>query len=326
MKRILTAAICVLAIVSSAGASNPNRRIDALIRDIWNGSVVDMDKDRLFAMYRMQDYMDSLSNSTFGDYLVADEKTRREMERGTVLHYYQAALEKILRELPRTRVEKGTVAIWHLYNMGYVVKTPTRCFAVDIKHPEASRLVPYIDFLMITHRHSDHFTDELNKAMTDAGKPVFANWESGLYPLTDLSGVRELRIGDISIRTALTDHNAQLKDFVITYLVDCGADTDNVVFYFTGDTGITDQVVPGGPVDIFVPHIHVGLDMERAAAQVDPCWILSSHILELGHRQTLWRWSYFDGLGISHDTHRKNVFVPCWGDKVIYRRPGSQMK
>lgn len=324
MKKILTAIICALTIVSSIGATNPNKHIDRLIKDIWKGSVNNMTKDRLFAMYQMQDYMDSLSHDTFNDYLKADEETRREMENGTVLRYYQAALEKVLRELPVTKVEKGTVAIWHLYNMGYIVKTPTQCFAIDIKHPEASRLVPYIDFLMITHHHGDHFTDAFNKAMTDAGKPVYANWESGLYPLTDLSDVRELKIGDITIKTALTDHNAQLKNFVITYLVDCGADTDNVVFYFTGDTNNTDQVVPGCPVDIFVPHILVGLDVEKAAAQVDPCWMFSSHIHELGHKLTLWRWSYFDGFDISHETHRKNVFVPCWGDKVIYRRPVSQ--
>lgn len=324
MKKILTAIICFLAMAASMGAANPNRHIDRLIRDIWKGSVDNVTKDRLFAMYRMQDYMDSLSQSTFNDYLEADEATRREMENGTVLRYYQAALEKVLRELPGTKVGKGTVAIWHLYNMGYVVKTPTRCFAIDIKHPEASRLVPYIDFLMITHRHEDHFTDVLNKAMTDAGKPVYANWESEMYPLTNLSDVRELKNGDITIRTALTDHNARLKNFVITYLVDCGEDTDNVVFYFTGDTNNTDQVITGCPVDIFVPHILVGLDVEKAASQVDPCWMFSSHIHELGHKLTLWRWSYFDGFDISHETHRKNVFVPCWGDKVIYRRPTSR--
>ena len=324
MKKILASLFCALVLVSATGATNPNKHIDKLIKDIWKGSVDHMTRDRLFAMYQMQDYMDSLSNTTFNKYLKADEATRREMEKGTVLRYYQMALEKVLRELPKTKVEKGTVAIWHLYNMGYIVKTPTQCFAVDIKHPEGSRLVPYIDFLLITHKHGDHFTDALNKAMTDAGKKVYANWETEKYPLTNLKDTRELQIGEIKIRTELTDHNVQMPNFVITYLVDCGADTDNVVFYFTGDTNNTDQVVPGGPVDIFIPHILVGLDVEKAAAQVDPYWMFSSHLHELGHKLTLWRWSYFDGFDISHETHRKNVFVPCWGDKIVYRRPASK--
>ena len=316
--------VCIAAIVLPSGATNPNKHIDRLMRDIWKGSISHMTKDRLFAMYQMQDYMDSLSDKTFDKYLKAGEATRREMENGTVLRYYQKALEKVLRELPVTKVEKGTVAIWHLYNMGYIVKTPTQCFAIDIKHPEAYRLVPYIDFLMITHHHGDHYTDAFNKAMTDAGKPVYANWDSDEYPVTNLSGTRELQIGDISIKTAITDHNAQLRNFVITYLVDCGKDTDNVVFYFTGDTYNIEQVVPGCPVDIFIPHILVGLDVAKAAAQINPCWMLSSHLHELGHSLTLWRWTYFDGFDISHETHRKNVFVPCWGDKIIYRRPAEK--
>lgn len=318
--KAFTALACTLAIACTAGAANPNRQIDRLARNIWKGSIDNMTRDRLYAMYRMQDYMDSLSSDTFNAYLKADEQTRREMEKGTVLRYYQIALDKLVREIPRTRVEKGTVAIWHLYNMGYVVKTPSQCFAVDIKHPEASRLVPFLDFLLITHKHGDHFTDAMNKAMTDAGKPVFANWESDSYPLTNLKDTRELQVGGIKVRTALTDHNAKLQNFVITYLVDCGEDTDHTVFYLTGDTNNTEQVDPGCPVDIFIPHILVGLDVPKAAEQVDPCWMFSSHLHELGHKLTLWRWSYFDGLDISHETHRRNVFVPCWGDKVVYRR------
>ncbi|MCQ2119788.1 MAG: MBL fold metallo-hydrolase [Bacteroidales bacterium] len=320
MKKIIAAVFCIFTLLVPAGATNPNKQVDRLMKDIWKGSIDNMTKDRLFAMYRMQDYMDSLSSQTFNKYLKSDEATRREMEKGTVLRYYQMALEKILRELPKTKVEKGSVAIWHLYNMGYIVKTPSQCFAVDIKHPEASRLVPYIDFLLITHKHGDHFTDAMNKAMTDAGKPVYANWQTEKYPLTDLTDTREIQIGNISIRTALTDHNVNMPNFVITYIVDCGEDTDHTVFYLTGDTNNTEQVNPGCPVDIFIPHILVGLDVERAAAQVDPCWMFSSHLHELGHKLTLWRWSYFDGFDISHETHRKNVFVPCWGDKIVYRR------
>ena len=305
---------------SAADAGNPNREIDRLAKIMWKSSPLKMDKDRLWAMYRMQDYMDSCSNVALKSYLNADEPTRREMENGTVFRFYQAALEKLVDEIPSTKVEKGTVVLWHLYNMGYVVKTPTHCFAIDLRHPEAGRLVPYLDFLMITHQHGDHYTDAMNKAMVDAGKAVYSNWDSPDYALTNLRETRELERDGIHITTEITDHNKTLPGFMITYLVDCGEDTGHVRIYFVGDSHNWQQLNPKDPVDIFVPHIHVGLDIRAASEKFNPEWVLSSHLLELGHPLAKWRWSYFAGLDVSHEVHRKNVFVPVWGDKMIYRK------
>lgn len=325
MKKVFTfmalaIAVLLLQVGVSSCTKNPDRDIDRLAATMWKTTPMNMTKDRFWAMYRMQDYMDSCSNKDFSAYVHADEPTRRSMEKGTVLHFYQLALEKLVREIPVTKVEKGTVAIWHLYNMGYVVKTPSRCFAIDLKHPEAGRLVPYLDFLMITHHHGDHYTDAMNKAMIDAGKPVFSNWDSPDYELTNLQDTREVELDGIHITTAITDHNKNLTQFMTTYLVDCGEDTDHVRFYFVGDSHNWEQLNPQGPVDIFVPHIHVGLDIAAAAAKIDPNWVLSSHLLELGHSLTKWRWSYVSGLDVSHEVHRKNVFVPVWGDKFVYSR------
>ena len=320
MLRKVIAFSLAISVLFPALANDANRDIDHIIKDLWKTSALKVDGRRLGAMCRMQYYIDSLSAPEFGAYCSADAATRLKMENGTALRYYHKSLEKLVREIPSTRVRPGTVAIWHLYNMGYVIKTPSRCFAVDLMHPDAGELVPYIDFLLITHRHNDHYTDALNLAMTTAGKPVYSNWTSDSSPLTNLRDIRHIEAGDISIDTDLTDHNETHPSFVITYLVDCGEDTGHIRIFFTGDSCNWEQLNPQQSVDIFVPHIHVGLDIAKAAEKIDPEWVLSSHILELGHDLKKWRWSYFTGLDVSHETHRRNVFLPVWGEKIIYKK------
>lgn len=325
MKKILSAAAVMLVLISCGPckSSKPAREIKSLARTFWRTSCTEMTRDRLWAMSRMQDYMDSLSKDTFEEYLsVEDPATRREMENGTVLWYYQASLEKLVREIPQTKVEEGSVVMWLLYNMGYVVKTPSHCFAIDLKHPEAACLEPYLEFLMITHDHDDHYTDAMNAAMIAAGKPVFSNFDNPDSTLTNIRSEREVDLGDIKITTELTDHSKKYpQGFVITYLVDCGEDTGHTRIYFVGDSCFADQLNPEAPVDIFVPHLQVGLKIDVASAKIQPEVVLVSHLLELGHRLNLYRWTYWCGLNVAHDIHRPNCYVPVWGEKFTYRNP-----
>jgi len=305
-------------------AGNPNKDIDKTIRTLWKTSLYDVNADRAGAMSQMQSYMDSCTSKEFNAYLKLSEPAeRRAAEEGRVEHFYQAAMDKLVREIPVTEVKEGSVMVWHLYNMGYVVKTPSHCFAIDIKHPEAERLVPYVEFLMITHKHGDHYTHKFNKAMVSAGKKVYTNWDADSYHTTNLTDIRSLELGDIKVETLITDHNSQLTDFVICYRIDCGADTGNLVFLFIGDTNNSSQLEVTQPVDILVPHLAVGLDMEDACKMVKPKTVLVSHIHELSHRIDQWRWSYW--LGLETCWKIKNIYgfqayLPVWGEMFEYSR------
>lgn len=315
----LIAFVSALVIVQTLSASNPNREVDGIIKKFWKTSPLCLNEDRVGAMLRMQQYMDNMPAEVFERYLVSEESVRREMEKGTALRFYQRSLEKLVKEIPAAKVEKGSVVIWLLYNMGYVVKTPSHCFAIDLMHPEAERLVPYLDFLMVTHDHDDHYTDAMNKAMIAAGKKVFSNFDKPDYAMTNLRDVRETLVDGIRIITENTDHNNKKKNFVITYFVDCGDDAGNISLYFVGDSFNWRQLDPPGPVDIFVPHIRVGLNLFKAADKIQPHWVLASHLLELGHPMGKFRWSYACGLAAAYEIYRDNVFVPVWGDRIIYR-------
>lgn len=321
MRKIITLLVCgVLSFGTAAAAPS----IPSLVRTLRKSSCMEMTKNRIWAMYQMQNYMDSTSNKQFQNYLeLEDPAARRQAEKGTVMYFYQDALEKLVKEIPATKVEKGTVAVWLLYNMGYVIKTPSHCFAIDLSHPEADRLVPYLEFLMITHDHDDHYTDKMNKAMIAAGKKVYSNFDVEGYALTNIREEREIDLGDIKFRTEITDHNKKYRQFVITYLIDCGEDTGHTTIYHVGDSCYYDQLNPSWPVDIFIPHLQVGLKIDKAAANIQPNWVLMSHVLELGHAVDRFRWTYMCGLNEAHQVHRKNVFVPIWGEKVIYRKTGK---
>lgn len=324
MRKFLFAVAAVFPFFSCSvpGRMTSDIEIKSLVSSLWKTSCTEITSDRLWAMNRLQTYMDSLSNDRFEAYVSeTDSAVRREMEDGTVLWYYQASLEKLLCEIPQTKVEEGSIVMWLLYNMGYVVKTPSHCFAVDIKHPEASRLVPHLDFLMITHDHNDHYTDAMNVAMTAAGKPVYSNFDSPACSLTNIRDVRRIDLGDISITTEMADHSKKYpQGFVATYLVDCGEDTGHTTIYFVGDSCYADQLNPAGHVDIFVPHLQVGLKIDVAAAKIQPECVLVSHLLELGHSVDRFRWTYWLGLDVAHQIHRQNCYVPVWGEKFVYSR------
>ncbi len=102
--------------------------------------------------------------------------------------------------------------------MGYIVKTPSGCFAIDISHRWAKELAPYIDFLCVTHKHSDHYSTDLIQAMFDLGKPVLSNYlKDTTYPYT-AKGIKIMKLVNSKIKTCITDHNnAGLSNFVTVF-------------------------------------------------------------------------------------------------------------
>ena len=89
------------------------------------------------------------------------EEVARAIEAQPILYFYEAAFDKVKRELENTAVAPDTVVLWHVYNMGYVVKTPQSLFAIDLVHRRADEFAPLLDFALVTHNHADHFLPSL---------------------------------------------------------------------------------------------------------------------------------------------------------------------
>ena len=315
LKALLLAIILLIPALSSAQA------IEELADIFWSKtSCRQLTPERREAMKEMQTYADSFTHTQFNEYLAtpAGSEQERNFEQSGLMKYYNMALDKLLAEIPATKVKKGEVAVWQLYNMGYVIKTKTQCFGIDLYHKHAEKLVPMIDFLLITHNHGNHHDKHLVAEMEKQGKPVYSNFLNNGHKVTTGD---EFTIGDINVKVTTVDHNATLKNFVNTYEVNCYAEKrKDYVMFFTGDAHNYQQLNPTDKVDVFIPHLAVGLNMAEAVKKINPTEVLMSHILELGHAITMWRWSYEFGINECEKLQRPGVYLPVWGEKIVLRR------
>jgi hypothetical protein len=249
---------------------------------------------------------------------LADSLERRH----PALHYLRQATLDAFQDCRRTSVKRG-VAIWLLYNMGYLVKTPDAFFGIDIKCRESERLAGQLDFLLITHGHSDHYDKPLVEAMLKARKPVVTRWYPGS---TIVSKPREFRFGSVRVKVDIGDHHHRDKDGrndMLMYQVDCGAAASDLTIYHSGGGSNYKKIRPDKKVDMFIPHVSVGMSVPGAIRHVKPRLTLVSHILELAHKRGRWRWSFdaaFQKIGRIPPDQATTL---TWGERIV--TPGTEL-
>jgi len=301
------------------------------MQQLWATSPLAMNTTRQEAMLKIQKYADDCLYTYFKTYMSSMDNTCEGMEKNTpVLTCYRMAFDRILEGIKTEQVEQGTVVIWMLYNMGYVVKTPSGCFGIDIYHRWAKQMAPYLDFLCITHNHQDHYSKDLMDAMFEANKPVLSNYYKRGTDYTYISTVnKNYVIGKISIRTAITDHNNtdEGKNFVTVYRIDCGDDTGNFTLMHVGDSNFKTAQYNNvqGAVNVLIPRFAPNALEENnilgtGAGQVLPDYVLLSHILELSHVDEAGsRWSVNSAWERASKINCEQTFVPFWGEKMVWK-------
>ena len=242
------------------------------------------------------------------------------LEKDGTLYFLRKAFDKVKKEVRTTKVKEGTVAVWLLYNMGYIVKTPTTTFAIDLYSKHADELLDMIDFVMITHAHGDHKTMNVVEGMTKRNKPIFASFDIDGANVTKITDGGVLNVGDITIRTTIGDHNKKWHLDVTSYEIDCGPKTNNTVIYHSGDSCNYTQLNPQKQVDIFMLHMAVGLKIQKAIDKIQPHHVFLSHLQELGHKIEKWRWTFHDALKLKGNLTHDHIWIPCWGEKIVYDR------
>ena len=318
MRKILLSLIFIASFIPSRSIA---QNVEQLADVMWNQtSYKEITAERRAAMNEMQKYADSFTHTLFNEYLGTTAGTEKEqaLEDWGLMQFYNMALEKLLQEIPATKVKKGQVVMWQLYNMGYVVKTDKQCFGIDLYHKHAEKLAPMIDFMLITHNHGDHYSKALVEKLERDGKAVYSNFRDNGHKVKTGD---DFTVGNISVKVTTVDHNATLKNFVNTYEVNCyDAKGKDYIIFFTGDAHNYEQLNPTGKVNLFVPHLAVGLNMPKAVEKIAPTEVLMSHILELGHSITKWRWSYEYGIAECEKLERRGVYLPVWGEMIRLKR------
>ncbi|MBQ0016698.1 MAG: MBL fold metallo-hydrolase [Bacteroidales bacterium] len=90
--------------------------------------------------------------------------------------YLANSRKQVLQWLEQPAPPQGIVDICLIYNMGYLIRTSERTFAIDIRwagtEAEAQTIAEHADCIFVSHPHGDHYTPMLLKAFEQAGKPV----------------------------------------------------------------------------------------------------------------------------------------------------------
>ncbi len=101
-----------------------------------------------------------------------------------VIAYLRRSIARVLREAKAAKVSPGSLQVWHLYNMAYVVKGAHKTVLIDFTpHPSFGRNTPWTeadwqafaelgDLLVITHPHGDHTSFPLMRRMRALGKTL----------------------------------------------------------------------------------------------------------------------------------------------------------
>ena len=230
------------------------------------------------------------------------------------------AFDRVLAEVKSTTVT-GRPAIWYVYNMGVVVKTAGCCFSIDLRHRKGAQMEPLLDFALITHNHGDHFTEDFYRAMNGAKKTVISNFKDN-YGVRDrmknggyTRAEKTFRIGDVSIRTSLTDHNGYLVDFTTAFEVTAG----DYTIYHSGDCSNPLKLNPTRRPDIWFVHPYCGLKAADGVRRFHPKTTAIVHLTELGHANGWARWTYEDGFRAAGEVKKAggDAIVPVWGDRLV---------
>ena len=241
-----------------------------------------------------------------------------------VLGRLEAAFDKVFREAKDTVVEDiDRPAIWYVYNMGLVVKTPTTMFSIDLHHRRAEEFAPLLDFALITHNHNDHYTEQFKFAMDRVQhKPVVNNF-------FDNYGVRDRKLGgytraktktfvygDVKVITGLCDHNSYLIDYTTPFEVQIG----NFTLFHSGDCSSHAKLHVSRQPDLWVFHPRCGMKaVEGCQEAIHPKTAVIAHLQELGHAKGRYRWTYRDGLDEKAKLEEVgfSARMPLWGERLV---------
>ncbi len=262
--------------------------------------------ERLKCLKKIDEISRSCSDTLFREYmkgLPVDYST----EGGKILCYLDTAVNHVIKGISlKADKNDNNVYLWHIYNMGYVVQYKNEFLGIDIMCKDAQRFAPYLELLLNSHRHGDHYSDGLIAAMKKMNKPFVSNWYDNIYKTNkDTTFVK----GSFVIKTRLGDHHYLSGDRndMLMFLIE----VNGVRIFHGGDNSNIGRLKDLKNIDCF------GLSYNDAVALLEPKIDVISHIMELGHQVHKWRWTYAhaDSLNIRRGNYNKGLLL-SWGERI----------
>jgi hypothetical protein len=232
-----------------------------------------------------------------------------------MLHYFRQVELDTLAAIQAAVVTEGAV-VWKMYNMGVIVKTPTKTFGIDVNQSDPQAFANILNFAVVSHVHTDHFTD-VARLVNDAGRPVYGPSNVGAAsikvpwgtytPEDSPEGDSYWNWGDVVLKT---EGDVSLR-FVISYQgvsynnPPYGTKEPNLITRVTGDSlgspftlihsgdsvqgSHVSTAKNGAAVDMLVVHGGLGTGLNSIVTNTAAGLTVLGHENELGHDP---RWDY----------------------------------
>jgi hypothetical protein len=231
------------------------------------------------------------------------------MERCGILGHLRRCIDHAIADFRSTRVKQG-MALWLVYNMGCLVRTPSAGFGIDLAFNRAEDLVDDLDILLTTHEHADHYT------------PALLKWPQS----TLLNEPGALRFKDVSVGVTIGDHQFRRPETCNNMLMFHIREGDAALLHI-GDNSNISKLPQNLQPDLFMFHCAVGLPVADAIRHVAPRLALPAHVLELEHSPHpphAWRWSFEYGLETVRDFSPAQAPLITWGERIL--APGTALE
>lgn len=198
-----------------------------------------------------------------------------------------------MEEISETQVSEGKIRLWYLYNMGVVVKSSNTTVAFDLPNTniynDSADFTKYIDILVITHLHADHFDPSVVKEALKRGVFVVAPNDTTITKYSFNSDKliiakpsEKITLKGVEITDYPATHSSGYEIPVDWFLVTINEKN----FLDTGD-GSSFTYQPDfmdKQIDVFLAHFNDERDAESMAKYVPNVkLVLPLHTLELGH-------------------------------------------
>jgi len=230
-----------------------------------------------------------------------------------VLQFLRRSAQRIIHEVRTTPPPSTGILLWHVYNMGFVGKTASTTFGIDLHLRDAALLAPLLDALFISHHHMDHNTPGLADEMLRQRKPVISNFAPNSSLITEPA---TLDIRDLHVSIDLGDHFFYKPDHQNDMFMFRIQSPDGTLLYHTGDNSNAKKLLPTTPPpDAFVFHVNVGLDAPTAFARLQPKLAVATHLLELGHDVGNYRWPFCIAQQHFVQAPHQPFWIPLWGQR-----------
>ena len=275
--------------------------------------------------------------------------------KGLVQKFYRGRMEQAIANIEQTKVSEG-MHIWKLYNMGFLVRTPSVSLAFDIvpgmpgtKVPEFAvsrnllqRLAVQADVMFISHMHFDHANQDVARLFLENNKPVVAPeglWSAVpdlasrlTYPQRAVDVIHSIpvRSGAQVLKVVAYPGHQGKSPIVNVHLV---TTPDGFTVVQTGDQSGFEG--PGGDfdwiahigrdhrVDVLLPNCW-GNSLGRTIRGVNPELVITGHENEMAHTVDH-REDYTQTYNHLFES-RYPAIVMAWGESYHFRRDPGRLE